>query len=68
MTLQAFLNKFTNDDFLLSVDGWCEELDFSKYENEKGQDYWNTFKNRKIKSFAILTTNMRPELCISLQD
>ena len=68
MTLQTFLNKFTNDDFLLSVDGWCEELDFIHYESEKKQDYWNKYKNRKIKSFAIITTNMKPELCISLKD
>lgn len=68
MTLQAFLNKFTNDDFLLTVDGWCDEMNFSDYEEEKEQKYWNKFKNRKIKSFAILTTNMRPELYITLQD
>ncbi len=68
MTLQAFLNKFTNDDFLLTVNGWCEEMNFSDYEEEKTQEYWDKFKNRKIKSFAILTTNMMPELCITLQD
>ena len=68
MTLQAFLNKFTNDDFLLTVDGWCDEMNFSDYEEEKEQKYWNKFKNRKIKNFAILTTNMRPELYITLQD
>jgi len=68
MTLQAFLNKFTNDDFLLTVNGWCDEMNFSDYEEEKEQKYWNMFKNRKIKNIAILTTNMRPELCITLQD
>ena len=68
MTLQAFLNKFTNDDFLLTVNGWCDEMNFSDYEEEKTQEYWNKFKNRKIKNVAILTTNMRPELYITLQD
>lgn len=23
MRLQEFLNKFTNEDFLLTVNGWC---------------------------------------------
>ncbi len=68
MTLQAFLDKFTNDEFLLTVDGLCDEMAFSEYETEKLEDYWNTFRHRKIKSFAILTTNMQPELCISLFD
>ena len=68
MTLQAFLNKFTNDDFLLTVNGWCDEMNFSDYEEEKEQKYWKMFKNRKIKNVAILTTNMRPELYITLQD
>lgn len=67
MRLQEFLNKFTNSDFLLTVTGWCEELPFSEYEEEKQQDYWSKYKNRKIKSFAILTTNERPELCIELE-
>lgn len=67
MKLQTFLNKFTNDDFLLTVDGWCEEMPFSEYINEKENcTYWKNYKNREIKSFAILTTNDRPELCISL--
>lgn len=68
MRLQEFLNKFTNTDFLLTVDGWCDEMPFSEYEEEKKAEYWSEYKNRKIKSFAILTTNDAPELCISLFD
>lgn len=68
MTLQTFLNKFTNNDFLITVNGWCDELHFSEYENEKQEDYWNKYKNRKIKSFALLTTNYMPELCIELEE
>jgi len=66
MKLQTFLNKFTNDDFMITVDGWCEEMWFSEYEEEKKMDYWKEFKDREIKSFAILTTNEKPELCIKL--
>lgn len=66
MKLQNFLNKFTNDDFLLTVDGWCNELHFSEYENEKEEEYWKEYKDRKIESFSILTTNGLPELCIKL--
>lgn len=67
MKLQTFLNKFTNDNFMITVDGWCDEMWFSEYENEKTMDYWKMFKDREIKSFAILTTNEKPELCIKLK-
>lgn len=67
MKLQTFLNKFTNDDFILTVDGWCNEMPFSEYDDEKKMDYWKKYKDREIKSFAILTTNDRPELCIALK-
>lgn len=67
MRVQELLNKFSNDNFLITVDGWCEELSFCEYEDEKKQTYWEQFKNRKIASLAILTTNERPELCISLE-
>lgn len=66
MKLQTFLNKFTNDDFMITVDGWCDEMWFSEYEKEKTMDYWKEYKDREIKSFAILTTNEKPELCIKL--
>lgn len=68
MRLQELLNKFTNEDFLLTVDGWCEELEFSSYEEEKKEDYWKKYKDRKVSSMAILTTNGRPELCIRLEE
>ena len=67
MTLQSFLNKFTNSDFLLSVDGWCEELPFWEYEDEKKQEYWEKYKNMKIKSLSIITTNGIPVLAIRLE-
>ena len=68
MRLQEVLNKFTNSDFMITVDGWCDELSFWEYEEEKKQDYWKEYKDRKVKGMAILTTNGRPELCISLEE
>lgn len=67
MRLQELLNKFTNADFLITVNGWCDELSFYEYEEEKKQDYWKEFKNCKIKSMSILTTNEKPELCIEIE-
>lgn len=67
MTVQELLNKFTNDDFILTVDGWCDELPFSEYEEEKKQEYWNKYKNAKVESLAILKTNEKPELYIKIK-
>ena len=67
MKLQELLNKFTNADFLISVDGWCEELSFYEYEDEKKREYWKKYKNRTVKSLSIITTNDRPELRICLE-
>lgn len=68
MKLQELLNKFTNEDFLITVNGWCEELSFYEYENEKKEEYWKKFKNKKVLSMAILTTNGRPELNITIEE
>ena len=67
MRLQEVLNKFTNADFLLTVNGWCEELDFCDYEDEKERNYWKDFKNKRVTDLALLTTNGRPELCITME-
>lgn len=68
MILQELLNKFANDDFLITVNGWCDELPFHEYEEEKKEKYWGKFKNKKVKSMAILTTNEKPELCITIEE
>lgn len=66
MRLQELLNKFTNADFLITVNGWCDELSFYEYEDEKKEEYWKKYKDKKVKSMAILTTNGRPELCVTI--
>ena len=44
MRLQELLNKFTDSDFLVTVNGWCEEMPFGEYENEKKEEYWQISK------------------------
>ena len=68
MRLQELLDKFTNCEFLLTVNGLCEELSFYDYEDEKKEDYWEEYKDKKVKSMAILTTNEMPELCITIEE
>ena len=67
MKLSEVLNKFKNDSFLLTVNGWCDELPFSEYEDEKKQDYWKYYRDSKVISMCILTTNDRPELIIDIE-
>lgn len=68
MRLQELLNKFTNANFLLTVNGLCCELSFYEYENEKKEEYWKKYKNKKVLSMAIITTNEAPELCITIEN
>ena len=67
MRLQELLNKFTNTSFLITVNGWCEELYFGEYESEKKQEYWNEYKDRKVKRMSIFLTNDTPELYITIE-
>lgn len=68
MKLKEVLNKFTNADFLLTVNGWCNELSFYEYEDEKKEEYWKKYKDKNVISMAIITTNERPELCIKIEE
>ena len=70
MRLEDVLNKFSNDDFLISVNGWCSEMGFWEYEAEKEEfnsGYWY-FKDREVLSMSILMTNEMPELCITIEE
>lgn len=67
MRLQELLNKFSNNQFVLTVDGWCDEMPFGKYPEEQKQDYWKKYKYRKVKSLAIIVSNGSPEFLISLE-
>lgn len=67
MTLQSFLNKFSGGDFLLTVNGWCDELPFCEYEKEKQKEYWNKYKDKKVLSVALMTSNGKPELNIKIE-
>ena len=68
MKLQEILNKFTNADFLLTVNGWCDELPFSEYEDEKRKKYWRKYKDKEVIGMALHTTNDRAELCIRIEE
>lgn len=66
MKLQTVLNKFINNDFILTVNGLCDEMPFSEYLEMKQADYWKNYKNREVKDFAIILTNYKPELLITI--
>lgn len=68
MRLQELLDNFTNCEFLLTVNGLCEELSFYDYEDEKKEDYWEKQKDKKVLNMAILTTNGMPEFCITIEE
>lgn len=68
MTLEDVLSKFTNTDFLLTVDGLCDEWydGISELEKTEYLDIYEKYRDREVKSFALLCTNMEPELIIRL--
>lgn len=35
---------------------------------ESKREYWKEYKDKKVKSMAILTTNGEPELCIEIEE
>lgn len=47
MRLQELLNKFSNNQFVLTVDGWCDEMPFCKYSEEQKQDCWKNINTEK---------------------
>lgn len=67
MKLKDLLNKFTNDNFLLTINGICTEW----YGGSSGlphEDYYIKYRDKKVIGIAIISTNMMPELCITIED
>ena len=67
MRLQELLNKFENEEFLLTVHGLCDELSFYEYQDMKKDEYWKAYKDKKVKNMALLITHELPELLITLE-
>lgn len=68
MTLEAYLDLFVNENFLVTVDGLWSELSFEKYEDEKKMDYWQKYNSRIVVGTSLLMTNGIPEIVIKLVD
>ena len=67
MKLRDILNKFTNSDFLLTINGVCNEW-YGGVDELKHEEYYKNYSNKKVVSMAILMTNMYPELCITIAE
>ena len=66
MSLQDVLNKFTNSSFLLTINGVCDEW-YGGGEELKREDYYENQRDKEVIGLAILSTNMTPELCITIE-
>lgn len=67
MKLRDVLNKFTDSSFLLTINGVCDEW-YGGVEKLKGEDYYKNYRDKKVISMAILSTNELPELIIRIED
>lgn len=67
MKLESIVSKFINSDFLLTVNGICNEW-YGGIEELPGQDYYDEYKDCEVKSFSIITTNDVPELIIDIKN
>ncbi len=67
ITLESFLDSFTNFGFYITVPGWCYELAFSDYPDEKKKPYWYKYRNREISGISLIVTNGFPEIIIDLK-
>ena len=67
MRLRDVLNKFTNDNFLLTINGVCDEW-YGGVEALKNEAYYKDYRNKKVESMAILLTNDTPELIIRIEN
>lgn len=67
MRLRDILNKFTNSSWLLTINGVCDEW-YGGVEELKEEDYYKKYRDKKVLSMAILSTNEVPELMITIED
>lgn len=67
MRLRDVLNKFSNSDWLLTINGVCDEWHRGAEELKK-EDYYKEYRDKKVLKMAILTTNGMPELCITIEE
>lgn len=66
MRLRDVLNKFTNSSFLLTINGVCDEW-YGGVEELKKEAYYKEYRDKTVKSMAILSTNDKPELIIRIE-
>lgn len=66
MRLRDVLNKFTNSSFLLTINGVCDEW-YGGVEELKKEEYYKEYRDKTVKSMAILSTNDKPELIIRIE-
>ena len=67
MKLKDLINKFTNSCFLLTINGVCDEW-MNGIEELPKESYYHKYKDKKVLSMAILTTNETPELIIRIEE
>ena len=67
MKLKEVLNKFSNNAFLLTINGVCDEW-LGGVEELKKESYYRKYKDKKVLSMAILSTNYKPELIIRIEE
>ena len=67
MKLKTFLNKFTNSDWLLTINGVCDEW-YGGVNELKKEEYYKKYKDKNVIGIAILLTNNMPELIIRLEE
>lgn len=67
MRLKDIIDKFTNSNFLLTINGVCDEW-LNGIEELPEESYYHKYKDKKVLSMAILTTNEMPELVIQIEE
>lgn len=67
MKLKEVINTFSNSNFLLTINGVCDEW-LCGIDELPNEEYYQKYKDKKILSMAILSTNETPELIIRIEE